>query len=176
MKRVLLSAFSLLMCMSASAGVTFNPDKVKAVYIVRFANFIHWPQESSLKQINYCVIGNNQVTNLLESILVQHQVRNIPVVFRQVNNQEELDDCQLVYLTPESCRLGELKIDRLGLVTVSDERAFSESMGMVEFREKSGRIVPVINVDNVAKNNITIRSQLLRISKIISTPQGVEHD
>ena len=81
-----------------------------------------------------------------------------------------------MYLTPESCRLGELKIDRLGLVTVSDERAFSESMGMVEFREKSGRIVPVINVDNVAKNNITIRSQLLRISKIISTPQGVEHD
>ncbi|MGF1690740.1 YfiR family protein [Photobacterium kagoshimensis] len=174
MNRVLLGAFSILMCVSVNAGLTFDPDKVKAVYIVRFANFIHWPQESSLKQINYCVVGNNQVTSTLEQILDQHQVRGIPVVYHQVSNQKQLDDCQLVYLTPESCSNIQLELERDGLVTVSDVRAFAESVGVVEFREKSGRIVPVINVDNAAKNNISIRSQLLRISKIVSAPQEDE--
>ncbi|OZS41775.1 YfiR family protein [Photobacterium sanguinicancri] len=180
MKRVLFSVFTLLMCMTANAGITFSADKVKAVYLVRFANFIHWPQEESFSQINYCVMGESKVTYTLKTLLVEHQVRNISVVYRQIENVQSLSQCQLVYFTPEAYshlnndRGSTISLDRVGLVTVSDQYAFAKTEGMVEFREKSGRIVPVINIDNAAKNRITIRSQLLRISKLISEPQGDE--
>ncbi|OAN11420.1 hypothetical protein A3K86_20975 [Photobacterium jeanii] len=172
MNRFILGVCSLLMCWSAVASVTFDPDKVKAVYLVRFANFIHWPQEKSLEHINYCVVGQNDVTDVLEQVLDSQTVRNKALVFHRVQNEAELNDCQLVYLTPESTKNHTYQLEREGLVSVSDARAFAETQGMVEFREKSGRILPVINIDQADKNNVIVRSQLLRISKIISQPQG----
>jgi len=165
--------FSLLTCASFSAvGMEVDREyKLKAVYLLHFANFVEWP-ESAFKEpgkMNVCVFQDNPFGSYLDEVDGE-QVKGRVLTTRSGVAMEQVDECHILYVgRPHTHNLIAIKkhIGSANVLLISEQQDFEEAGGIISYFVESNKLRIAIDADSASAASLKISSKLLQIAKRI---------
>ncbi|MFS1947871.1 YfiR family protein [Vibrio lentus] len=86
-------ALILLLTSFGSNATSFNSNEMKAIYLLRIANFIRWDNESQMNSVDFCVIGDKEASDVLTSFTNGETMRLLPIHVHQTVTPQ----CDLTY-------------------------------------------------------------------------------
>ncbi len=144
--------------LSSVCYAAYDPTDIKAVYIFRIANFIHWNSESEMFNIEFCIVGNEKIASTLETITQDKTVRQLPLTVTPFYKQQ----CDILFVDAQSdINVGDVSPHT---VVISDSQAISSQGGAIELATLEGKVKPKIYMDNIGSYSIS--ASLLRIAII----------
>lgn len=152
-------AFVLMsMFISSVSYAAYDPTDIKAVYIFRISNFIHWNSESEMANIEFCIVGNDKIASTLKKITLDKTVRHLPLSVTPFYREQ----CDILFVDAQS----ELNLDvvKPHTVVISDSQSISAQGGTIELATLEGKVKPKIYMANIGAYSIS--SSLLRIAII----------
>jgi len=166
----------LLVAMAMAAGIAPAPVpgdepneyKVKAAFVLKFIQFVEWPQDASQKSIVVATVGKDPFEGALEQIVGGKQVGGKTIVVKHFGSGSEVEKCQVMFVASES--EGELgktlrKQGPGGLLTVGESDQFLSDGGVIRFYTQGGTLRFEISQEAAAKAQVQISAKLLRLAK-----------
>lgn len=151
---------ALLMISTTKSAASFKSYEVKAVYLFRIANFIRWNDESTMDTVNFCVIGDKKVSQVLTEITTGKSIRSLAI-----NVQQSITSlCDITYFSEHSNSQFTRKDHSPHTVTISDIPNFTDMGGVIELTHIDNKLKPKINLANAKQGEYVIGSNLLRIA------------
>ncbi|MFA0552736.1 YfiR family protein [Vibrio lentus] len=86
-------ALILLLTSFGSNATSFNRNEMKAIYLLRIANFIRWDKESQMNSVDFCVIGDKEASDVLTSFTNGETMRLLPIHVHQTVTPQ----CDITY-------------------------------------------------------------------------------
>ena len=86
-------ALILLLTSFGSNATSFNSNEMKAIYLLRIANFIRWDNESQMNSVYFCVIGDKEASDVLTSFTNGETMRLLPIHVHQMVTPQ----CDITY-------------------------------------------------------------------------------
>lgn len=143
--------------------------RVKAAFLVNFARFITWPEESfspDHEELTLCVAGNNPFATTLNAV-ESKQINGRKLRITYVDSLRQVKQCHLLYVSrSEEDDLTWLpsSIGRQPVITVSDIPGFVKSGGSIEFVEKEHRLSFIINNSAMKQCGIQASASMLDLA------------
>lgn len=143
--------------------------QLKAAYLLNFARFVYWPEqsfESSDSAFTICVYGDNPFDGALNN-LSSKQINNRPIEIRFFAQAKVEPQCQIAFF-PETAQSIYTSIKEqlpAYTLTVSEYDGFCDDGGMIEFIQVNNKIRFEINLTSSTKHGIKYRSQLLEVAE-----------
>ena len=170
-------AIALLVALAALAAapaaarqqVDSSPEAVKAAFLFNFAKFTNWPAFEPGAPLELCVVGDNRVATALADTVRGHQVGDRLVRVREMGSDGPLQSCHMLFVSKSETRSAQGVLDglkTLPVLTVSDDRGFSRSAGIVELFIDSGRMRFAINIKAGTRSGLHLSSRLLGLARI----------
>lgn len=143
--------------------------QLKAAYLLNFARFVYWSEQSFLSAdsaFSICVYGDNPFKDVVSSLLSK-QINNRPIEIHFLEQAKVDRRCQIAFF-PETAQtiftsLKEQLPDHV--LTVSEYAGFCEEGGMIEFIQVDNKIRFEINLSSSTEKGIKYRSQLLEVAE-----------
>ena len=143
-------------------------DRLKVLITGKIAKFITWQDNNSSE----FVIGvyKNQLNDFFENIYNNTKIKSKKVKVKYIEKIEDLSKVKILYISQATT--SELSsifkyVKNKNIVTISDIRGFTQKGGTIQLYSKNQKLKIRINLDNAKKENIKIKSSLLRISDVI---------
>ncbi len=146
--------------------------QLKLAFMVNFARFITWPEESftpAQPQVTLCVLGKNPFGNALSGVEGK-KVGDRTLKVQQMETLGKDQQCHLLFVSQsEAGRAAslELALGRRPVVTVSDIPGFAAGGGSIEFVLKDDRLSFVINNSVIKDRGVQAGSALLNLAASI---------
>ncbi|MFS1908427.1 YfiR family protein [Vibrio lentus] len=86
-------ALILLLTSFGSNATSFSSNEMKAIYLLRIANFIRWNNESQMNSVDFCVIGDKEASDVLTSFTNGETMRLLPIHVHQTVTPQ----CDITY-------------------------------------------------------------------------------
>ena len=159
-----------LLCPAYPAGQTAEAeDQLKAAFVSKLPQFTEWPESTldQLRRIELCVARPNPFGSSLRELIAGERLGTHPLVVREVDSPQDLDACQLLFVSSQSLhdRSGLLLRARgLPILTVGDAPTFIDEGGIVALRVIDGRVRFDINVEAANQAGLRLSSQLLQLA------------
>lgn len=153
----------------ASLADSNREYQLKAAYLLNFARFVYWPEqsfESGNSAFTICVYGENPFDGALNK-LSSKQINNRPIEIRFLEQEKAEPKCQIAFF-PETAQSIYTKIKEQippNVLTVSEYDGFSDDGGMIEFIQVNNKIRFEINLTSSTEHGIKYRSQLLEVAE-----------
>jgi len=144
--------------MTSVVHAAYNPSDVKAVYLFRIVNFIHWDNENEMSDVQFCVLGSPDIAVNLTKISRSKTVRRLPIVVTTTFSPE----CDILYV--DSSKSVDLSSLSLQTLIIGDGKDIGEQGGAIELANIKGKLKPKIYLRNVG--NYSISASLLRIAVV----------
>ncbi len=156
---------------SRAAGKRLDEYEVKAAYLYNFAKYVDWPVTSlpSEATMTYCIVGSGPMNSPVHS-LEGKLARNRRVTVRDLNQSDDLNGCHLLFINgAQKGQLPRILTSAAGrsVLTVSDDRGFATSGGMIEFVPVGDKIKFQINHRSARQANLKISSRLLNLATTV---------
>ena len=165
------AAFLLLVSCCILLAETRKPTdyEVKAAYLFQFGKFVKWPSSASTPNNTFpiCVMGNENLSNLVQSIVAGESMEGKRLSVQRVNSTPEASQCRILYVgNIDAFRWGVLKasIERAPILTVSDVPGFVEHGGMIQFVNDGDRVRFLVNLSAAEHSGLTLSSELLKVA------------
>lgn len=166
--------FLLSATLQPAHGAEFTEDQIKAVYLFNFAEFIRWP-DSAFSEIpeafHFCALDEQSpIIRILKKVIIGETARGRKLVFRRINNQDDLKGCHLLYFQAgEHSKLTRLLPELKGrnILTVGDTKDFADRGGMIGIARRNRHLHPVINVQRLKQAGLKASAKLLRLASIV---------
>ena len=163
----------LVLVLTAWSGLVYSDNtreyQLKAAYLLNFARFIYWPQDTFEQDPEYfyiCVYGESPFGDNLDK-LSSKKIQNKSIRLIYMHDFKHEKNCNIIYIS-ESEKNQYLKViaaySRKAVLTVSDISGFCESGGMIEFIRVKNKIKFEINIKKSSEAGIKYRSQLLKVA------------
>lgn len=163
------------LALSAALGgdvVAAEPDRleyeVKAVFLLRIAQFTEWPMRpapSAAGKFQFCVMGEDPFGVLLDDVVRGERIAGRPAVVRRIPTGGPAANCDLLFLSA-SVRpaVGQVLSAVAGAptLTVADFEGFVNRGGAVELYLEKGYVRFRIDRGAAQSAGLELRSQLLR--------------
>ncbi|UPR49194.1 YfiR family protein [Vibrio cyclitrophicus] len=154
------AALIMLIVPLNTSAASIKPYEMKAMYLFRIANFIRWDDESSMNTVNFCVIGDKKVSQVLTSITEGKSIRSLVIQVQQSNTSK----CDITYLSDHENDQFRSQEHSPHTVTISDIPNFTDLGGVIELTNIDNKLKAKINLDNARRGDYVIGSNLLRIA------------
>ncbi len=180
-KWIFLAGLALAIITPLARAQQLDLDKatrVKAAYILNFAQFVTWPKAESKhprSTITICVTGDEKLFNALRATVTRKKIKGqeIRIIdLDHINTQldRKLTSCQVVFIG--STRHIETErilssIRSLPVLTVSDRPNFARRGGMIGLVLEKGRFVFEISRTTLTNANLQASSKLLNLAKLV---------
>lgn len=146
--------------------------QLKLAFMVNFARFISWPEESfaaTQPQLTLCILGKNPFGNALRGVEGK-KVGDHTLKIEQMEALGKDQQCHLLFVNqPEAGRAASLEpaLGRRPVVTVSDIPGFAADGGCIEFVLKDDRLSFIINNSVMKDRGVQAGSALLNLAASI---------
>lgn len=143
--------------------------EVKAAYLYQFAKFIEWPSEgagSGAVNLSICVLGKSPFGGAF-STYVGKKVRNRRVTVAGINRIEELNDCDILFVsTSEKAKLKQILASAASrpVLTISDIKHFAAAGGMIGLISVDDKLRFEINQRATQRSNLRVSAKLLKLA------------
>lgn len=148
----------VLLSLSSVAYAAYDLSDVKAGYIFRIVNFIHWDNESEMSEVEFCVLGNREVAVALTKNTQSKTIRQLPVM---VSTQYRAE-CDIAYV--DSNAEIDFEFSAPHTVVIGDGENIRQLRGTIELVTMEGKVKPKIYLENVGE--FSISASLLRIATV----------
>lgn len=153
-------------------GVAAEPGRpeheVKAVFLLRIAQFTEWPARPgtpSAEIFRFCVMGEDPFGALLDDVIRGERVGGRPAVVRRIPGPGPATECDLLFISASirsSLRQVLSALARTPTLTVADFEGFVRQGGAVELYVEEGYVRFRIDRRAAQAAGLELRSQLLR--------------
>jgi len=146
--------------------------QLKLAFMVNFARFLTWPEESftpQQPQLTLCVLGKNPFGNALGGVEGK-KVGDRTLKVKQLEALGKEQQCHLLFVSQsEAGSLANLgpALGRRPVVTVSDIPGFAVAGGSIEFVVKDEKLSFVINNSVMKDRGVQASSSLLNLAAAI---------
>lgn len=143
--------------------------KIKAAFLLNFAKFINWPEESFTGDkllFTVCVLGQNPFGSALSAI-ESRTVGSRKIDLHYVDNVQQAESCHLLFISASEknnlTNIHKALADRT-IIMVSDIDGFAGSGGIIEFVTKDNKLAFKINLGRAREQGLEIHSALLNLA------------
>lgn len=143
-------------------------EKFKAVFIFNFTKYIEWAPSNKQGDFVIGVLGNSEIVRHLEVVASKIKVGNQPITVKKFNSVDEVEHCQLLYITPE--RSADLpkaiqKFINKNTLIVTDKNGLIKQGSCINFFSDEGEVKFEISKTNIEKNGLKINPTILLLGK-----------
>lgn len=147
--------------------------EIKSGMLFNFTSFIVWPAQAADQSntLTICLTANNPANRSFER-LQGKQSNNRKLTIRAVSTPQSTKGCNVLFISSsESSHLAAYlkEVQNKPVLTVSDIENFTANGGMIGFYEDLGKIRFEINFESSQQSGLQIKSQLLKLAKIVKT-------
>lgn len=158
----------LLILLNIFNGYTQTQEYVlKAVYLERFARFMEWPNESSVKNLNtpfiIGVIGENPFGGELEKLYKIQLIKQKKVDIKYISDYNEITSCAFLFISKSETKNIPLILDIIKnkpIVTISDIPDARKKGIHISFITQNNKILFELNESAFNKSNIIVDYRL----------------
>lgn len=149
--------------------------QIKAAFLFNFVQFVEWPPTAftnTAAPFRIGILGDNPFGQSLEDIVRNETIRNRPLVIKYSRRVEDMDDCQIIFISKsEKGRLAEVlsRLNSREKLTVSEIEGFARRGGMINFYLEGNKVRFEINPEAAQREGLKMSSQLLSLGKIIKS-------
>lgn len=146
---------------------------VKAVYLVKFIQYVDWPAsafQSPTSPLVIGVLGANPFGQVLDEVAKGEMMRDHPLVVRYYRSVRDVGDVQVLYVTSSERSHLPLILAALNerhILTVSDLEGFSKDGGIVRFVVENKKVRFRVNIDAAKRADLQISSKLLQLAEVV---------
>jgi hypothetical protein len=146
--------------------------QVKAVFLFNFTQFVDWPPRAfpeANSPLIIGILGNDPFGPYLDATVANENIKGHPLVVRRSHEVEDLEQCQILYISPSFKNIEKLisKLNGRSILTVSDAPNFIQQGGMIKFLTVDNKIHLQINPKKAEAAGISISSKLLSLAEIV---------
>jgi len=157
----------------AAAGPT--EYQLKAVFLFNFAQFVEWPAgafRDAGEPLVIGVLGADPFGPYLDDVVRGEQVKGRPLAVKRYRKLEEVDGCQILFVSTEDSARAATALAGHAVLTVSDASRPAQRGAIVQFVDARNRIRLRIDVDSANASGLTISSKLLRSADVVRSGGG----
>jgi uncharacterized protein DUF4154 len=144
---------------------------VKAAFLYHFVEFVEWPANAPLPAtITIGVLGKDPFGDLLDRAILHKVVMGRPLAVRRFETVEELQPCQILFVSSsEMSRLPEAfaRLDGAPVLTVGEADRFARRGGMIGFLFEEDRVRLEINLAAAEATGLRVSSKLLSVARLV---------
>lgn len=147
--------------------------QVKAAFLFHFAEYTEWPADAFPNANSPVVIGvigrGDPFNGGIETIVRDKRVNGHPIVVAHYPNAAALGTCHILFVCEDAFTELDQILQKAGnsTLTVADSDSFTDKGGLVRFFPENGRVHFEVNLDGLRHSRLKIRSQLLKLAKIV---------
>lgn len=151
--------------------------QLKAVFLFNFVQFVDWPAASAQdaqRPFLIGILGDDPLGTFLDETVRGERVGARPIQVRRYRQVADIEACDILFISrSEHERVPEIlsALKKPPILTVSDDDAFADRGGMIQFVTDKNRIRLRINLEAAQAADLTISSKLLRVAEIVRTPR-----
>lgn len=162
---------SLSLCCSSSTFATIDDERVKALFLYNFANFVEWP-ESAFDEKNsdllMCLFGDVSFGPMLQAVdgtlIGNHRLR----ILRTKKLADIESGCHMLFVSQEQrVRLPHFftQIRYMYVLSVGERKGFAEKGGVINIVRTADEIQFDINLATAMANGLLVSSDLLSLAR-----------
>lgn len=143
---------------------------VKAAFLYKFAQFTDWPPRAADAPLTVCIVGDSGVAAEFGEFARNRPIAGHPIDARAVAADAPMRACDVLFMSMSETRRAGAALEvlkSLPILTVSDDRQFAESGGVVALFIENGRMRFSINTDAADRAGLRLSSRLLSLAKIV---------
>lgn len=148
-------------------------EKVKAVYLYKFLNYVEWPATAFAgpgAPYLIGVIGDDLVASELAGIIAGKSVNNRPVTSKRIAYGEPLTDIDMVFIgrgerSRQAALLRQLRTQPV--LTVTETDGALEQGSIINFRAVDSRIRFDVSVDGAEQAGLKLSARLLGVAMTV---------
>ena len=174
-------ALGLLMALAVISPPTARAEpteqEVKAALIFNITRFVEWPASSFASPtapLVVAILGQDDVSDVLETMLRHKSVNNHPLEVRHVQSLDDARKCHVVYVATSERRRADAILEVLrgtSTLTVADIEHFAERGGHFNLELQDRRVHIIANPTSAATSRLKISARLLSLADIVgATP------
>jgi len=143
--------------------------KIKAAFLLNFAKFINWPEESfqsDKKSFKICVLGDSPFGSSL-SPFTSRSVCRKKIDLQYLSTVHQAESCQLLFVSAsekENFGIIQRTLGDRPIAMVSDIEGFAQSGGTIEFVSEENKLSFIINLRRAREQRLEIHSALLNLA------------
>jgi hypothetical protein len=149
-----------------------SPHEIKAAFLIKFTDFIQWPDESFAKDPNHFVLGilGRNIFNHLFDPFIGKEIHGRSFMVRHCESMQALSsvsNVQMLFVSrSEIPYFQEIfkQLDTKGMLTISDTPEFIQYGGTIVFVKKGSHIGFEINRTSEKRAGLKICSDLLQLA------------
>lgn len=147
--------------------------QVKAAFIFNFAQFVDWPPAAFTNaDAPLCIgiLGDDPFGQVLDSTVNGEKVEGHPLVVRRFKRVEDIQDCQVLFISRSEIKRMQKILDGLkgrSVLTIGEVDGFCKGGGIIRFVTEQNKIRFRINPETAKNVNLTVSSKLLRLAQIV---------
>jgi hypothetical protein len=148
---------------------------VKATFVFQFSRYAEWPAArtpaataAAKPPFTICAVADGGFNRSLDKVLEGETIDGRRMIRKLPDTLEETQDCQILYLgdiEPERVKPLLASVEGLPVLTIGETPEFLTWGGQILLVRDGKRIRFDINLKAARRNNIVLRSQLLRIAR-----------
>lgn len=169
----LLCAASLGIVREAATQAPAKEYEVKAVFLLNFAQFVEWPEEtfpSADAPLTIGILGDDPFGAILDRLVQGEKVKNRALAVKRFKRVEDAKGCHLLFISrSERARVPQIlaQLGKTSVLTVGETDQFAQQGGVINLRLKGDNVRFEINMDAADRGLLKISSKLLRLATII---------
>lgn len=143
--------------------------KIKAAFLLNFAKFISWPENSFAHDnqlFKICVLGDNPFGSALSAV-ESRSVGSRKIVLNYISDVGQARNCHLLFISVSEINNLDAVLAALSdraVTTVSDIDDFARLGGIIEFISKENKLAFTINLHQAREQGLKINSSLLNLA------------
>lgn len=136
---------------------------VKAAFLIRFADFVTWPEEPPTRPFTVCLSPSHDFGSAVAATARGAMVRGRAVVVRELRTTGPLADCQILFVAqPDEYLLPQSR--GYPILTVGEGQGFCERGGVINLRVVDDRVRFEVSLTHAKRAGLSVDSQLLRLA------------
>ena len=156
----------------AATDTTAAIQRIKAVFLFKFASYVEWPASTfagAESPIVICVVGGDTIAKELEQAVAGRNVSGRPLQVRKLPRTEAPAPCHILFVGAdvERTRAAEILAGANGrpVLTVTDHAGERVKGNVINFLDIGDRVRFDIYRDSAESNGLQLRSQLLSVAR-----------
>ena len=151
---------------------------VKAAFLYQFIRYVEWPPKGlpdGSGPFRVCTVADGAFDETLDKVLEGETAGGRPLIRVTPETPQEARRCQILFISKDDVARGEILLESvltIPVLTVSDAPDFLHSGGQIRMLRDDNRIRFDVNLPAVKRSGLTLRSQLLRLARQVTTDPG----
>jgi hypothetical protein len=158
---------------AAPAQAQVDEYRLKAAFLLNFAKFVEWPEQSfkaPTDPVVICILGANPFGNALSETINGKVAGGRALTVRPISDAQAACACSILFVTASEARKFRTIVPSLkgsGVLTVGETDSFTAQGGVVNFKLDRGKIQLEVNVEAAEYVQVHISSKLLSLAQIV---------